>query len=249
MIVLATVGAAPAGARRRRRPRRARPQPPAASVPLARVTVIDAAAVDPADADAWLAAADAGTAEAALRQLARLLRAHRLATADPRATAPGLAHALVARAGYGAGEEVADGRWRRAVELATGDHERRRRRRRDALAPQERLAALLAGRARALACEELTLRARADLDDGHLREGALQLRAALDAALAELPATAAADALAARLEELRARRPEAVALADAALAGTLPPDADDALADLLGRLEAALRARAAAERG
>ena len=46
-----------------------------------------------------------------------------------------------------------------------------------ALAPQERLAALLAGRDVALACEELALRARLDLDQGREREAALQLRA------------------------------------------------------------------------
>ena len=66
-----------------------------------------------------------------------------------------------------------------------------RRRRSRILAPQARLAALLGAREAALACEELTLRARADVDQGRPREAALQLLVALDAALAELAADSA----------------------------------------------------------
>ena len=44
----------------------------------------------------------------------------------------------------------------------------------------------MCGRDAVLACEELTLRARGDLDRGRDREAALQLEAALSAALAEL---------------------------------------------------------------
>ena len=54
------------------------------------------------------------------------------------------------------------------------------------LHPQARLAAVLGARERPLACEELALRARLDLDHGREREAALQLLVALDAALAEL---------------------------------------------------------------
>ena len=59
-------------------------------------------------------------------------------------------------------------------------------------APEERFAALLGGREQALACEELVLRARADLDAGREREAALEARVALEALLAELPGQAAA---------------------------------------------------------
>ena len=38
-----------------------------------------------------------------------------------------------------------------------------------------------------LACEELVLRARADLDAGRFREAALQARVALESLLAEMP--------------------------------------------------------------
>ena len=71
---------------------------------------------------------------------------------------------------------------------------------------------MLAGRDVALACEELTLRARADADAGRWRDCAFQLRAAYDAALAELlPWSGQAD-IDERLAELaraapRRRRP------------------------------------------
>ena len=74
------------------------------------------------------------------------------------------------------------------------------------LSPQERLAALLSGRDAALACEELTLRARGDLDHGRAREAALQLAIALDTALAELEAWREQGDMARRLEELDDRR-------------------------------------------
>ena len=46
-----------------------------------------------------------------------MIDAFRLATADPYVNAVGRRQALVARVGYGAGEEVADGHWTNAREL------------------------------------------------------------------------------------------------------------------------------------
>ena len=88
------------------------------------------------------------------------------ADADP-------ARALVIRVGYGSGEQVAEGDWESARELPVP---RRAPSARALLSPQERLAALLGGRDAALACEELALRARGDLDHGRAREAALQTR-------------------------------------------------------------------------
>jgi hypothetical protein len=247
VIVVATLGARE---RRRLLRRRGRdevaPEPEPSPVPTSRVTVIDA---DPVDADAaatWLAAADRAAAEQSLAEVGRLVRAHRVAAADPGAPLPHLGQALVARAGFGAGEQVADGRWSEARELALPGDERRPRRS-AALRPQERLAALLGGRSRQLACEELTLRARHDLGHGQLREAALELRNAYDSALAELPATEQAPRLAERLDELRALHGQVEALADAAIGGVLAPDAAVTLEQALGRLEAVLRARTLAE--
>jgi len=98
----------------------------------------------------------------ALVVLARALRAHRVARADPSARDVSPAQALVTRIGYGAGEAVADGRYAQAWELPR-EH---RRTQRSMEAPDERFAALIGAREAVLACEDLVLRARADLDAG-----------------------------------------------------------------------------------
>jgi hypothetical protein len=244
VLVLATLGAPE---RRRLRDRRGRPvaaEPPPAPVTTARATVVDADPMPVAGAERWLEAAESADAERALAQVARAVRAHRLASGDPAVHEPALAQALVVRVGHGAGEQVAEGRWDAARELPPARAARRRRV--AGLQPQERLAALLGGHARTLACEELALRARHDVDAGQLREAALQLRAALDAALEELPTAPDASAdMPRRVAELHEHRAAVAALADDALGGVLPPDAGETLATTLGRLEAALRARIA----
>ncbi len=252
MLVVATLGAPErrhlaAGRLGRGARRRApvAPEPEPTAVTTGRATVIHAQPVAAEEAEGWLAAAGLATAEEALLPLHRAVRSFRIASGDPRLREPGLRQVLVARAGYGAGEEVADGRWSAARPLPTVSEKRERRS--SALRPQERLAALLGGRTHPLVCEDLALRARHDLDDGHEREAALQLRIALDAALGELPASAAAAALSARIEELRACRAGVHAAAEAAIAGSLSAADREAVAHALGRLEAALRARGVAE--
>jgi hypothetical protein len=244
VLVLATLGAPERRRLRDRRGRPVAPEPAPTPVTTTRVTVVDAEPMPLADAERWLAGAGPEDAEQALAQVARAVRGHRLASGDPSVREPGLSQALVVRAGHGAGEQVAEGRWSAACELPPTRPARRRRV--AGLRPQERLAALLGGHEHPLACEELALRARHDLDAGHLREAALQLRAALDAALAELPAAAATSSdLQRRVEELNEQRPQVAGLADAALGGVLPPDASDTLATTLHRLESSLRARIA----
>lgn len=202
------------------------------TIETSRATIIDVGGPMPdlERAAAWLA--DAGEPELSgdIEVLNRALHAHRLATTDPRAHGVGRSDALVARIGYGAGEEVADGKWTDARELIDPGPGRRRSR---IPAAQARLAALLTGRERPLACEELVLRARLDFDEGRDLEATLQVRIAFDAALAELPADPAAPALAERIEELRT------------LSATIAAADRDELSYALGRLEAALRARAA----
>jgi hypothetical protein len=242
VIVLATLGAAE---RRRfaRRRRTAEPEPQPAPVTTARATVIDveAAFERPEAAAAWLRGGGLDDLDAALAVLNRVLHAFRLVTADP-AVGPVARHvALVARLGYGAGEQVADGLWEDAIELVDRPP---RASRAKVLAPQARLAAVLAGRERALVCEELILRARLDIDHRRHREAALQVLIALDGALAELGADPRADQLATRLAELHARRDEIAEAAQAALAGPLDGGQLEAVTTTLGRLEAVLRARA-----
>jgi hypothetical protein len=215
-------------------------------VVTARATIIDVGIPfsSSAEAQAWLDRAGEDELAADLAVLNHALHAFRLATADPYVNAVGRRQTLVARVGYGAGEEVADGLWSSARELPP---ESPRRRRSAVLGPQARLAAMLNGRERVLACEELTLRARLDLDHGRDREAALQVLVALDATLAELAAEPKrAPDLPDRLAELRGRRDPVAIAAQAALAGPLSADQREAVEFTVKRIEAALRARAAA---
>ena len=222
-VVVVGEGVAP-----RRRARRDVP----GSVPVTRVTVIDAAGAGDPDAPEWLRHADA--------TLARFLSAHRVASADPRTPDPG--GALVVRVGSGTGDQVAAGEWTDARDLP--EEEPPNPRRRSKYRPAERLAAIMAARDVTLACEELTLRARGDLDRGREREAALQLEAALVAALAELVGWREIGDLATRVDELEGYRSAVVAAASAAREGTLDPADLESVTAALSRLEAALRARA-----
>jgi hypothetical protein len=201
---------------------------------VTRVTVIEGEPLP--HPPAWLRDADPA---GALAVLLRVVAAYRVAAADASIPDPDPSRALAARVGYGSGEQVADGDWEAARTLPP-PRERR------GLAPYERLAALLTGRDVALACEELTLRARADVDAGRWREAALQLDAALAAALTELSAWREARDMAARLDELAGFVDRVGAAAASARAGTLEPGQTAALREGLARLEAALRARAVA---
>jgi hypothetical protein len=229
----------------RRRTRRAEPDPAVTPVEVTRATVIGASALDGEEAaEAWLAQAlgdgrDALLAESLL-VLTRAVAARRVAAADPWAADPDPARALVTRIGYGSGQAVADGEWDAARELPPARGPGRRM-----LVPQERAAALLGGRDAALACEELALRARADLDRGRGREAALQLDVALRAALSELEGWRGHRDLGKRLDELATHVEPVAAAATAALGGGLGEREHAAVAEALARLEAALRARAA----
>lgn len=231
---------------RGRGPRDADPQPGPAETAVTRATLIDALEVDEDEAGAWLAAVEGASAPDALAQLNRAVRAHRVAAADPFARDLRTEDALVVRAGFGEGEQVADGRWSKARELPHDAQAGPRRARREAaLRPQERLAALLGARDAVLACEELTLRARQDLDAGRDREAALQAHVALEAAVAELPAFATIAEVASRIEGLRGSRGALAAAANEALQGGPRPDTMAAVAAAVDRIEAALRARSA----
>ena len=106
---------------------------------------------------------------------------------------------------------------------------------------------MLGGRDHPLVCEELTLRARADVDNGRLREGAIQLRAALLTAIGELAATpGAAPDMAQRVAELGELMGSIDAVADDAIGGVFSEASAQSVVAALQRLEAALRARSAA---
>jgi hypothetical protein len=247
VIALKTLGAPQRrllGAKRPRKVADAEAEP----VPTSRATMIAAEPfASPLEAEAWLGALkrdrDALAEEARLgtAELNRMLRAHRAAAADPWA-APEVspAHALVVRVGYGSGDLVAEGRFDDALELArTEAGALSRGRRGDTMDPGQRLAAILSGRDQLLACEELVLRARADLDAHRPREAALQARIALEAALAELPSDLD--------PELASYRAEVGDAANAALHGDPPEHLQHAVAHAVERMERALRRRPAPE--
>jgi hypothetical protein len=242
VLVLRTLGAPQRrllGGRRGRPVEGAEPEP----VPTSRATVVRAEPFESATAAGeWLAPlrGEAADEEIALgvATVNRALHAHRLAFADAFVAEVSRERALVARIGYGAGDEVAEGRFAEAWELPPGGP--RRRARRSMEAPEERFAAILGGREPALVCEALVLRARADLDAGRLREAALEARVALEALLAELGGDGPTAAAAGELAGERAAVGDA---ANAALRGDLTGDQAAALADAVGRMEAVLRRR------
>jgi hypothetical protein len=197
---------------------------------------------DQAAAERWLRTAGEAEARAAVATLNRVLHMQRAATADPHVREVRREQAVVVRAGFGEGDQVADGRWVKALELPLVAA---RTRREAALRPQERLGALLGGRDAVLACEELVLRARQDVDAGRRREAALQLDAALTAGLAELEPWSTRGDLADRLAELRELHAGVHAAAQAALQGGVEDEDEAAVRRGLERLEAALRARTA----
>jgi hypothetical protein len=277
VLVLGTLGAgraAPGGRRSSRagrlrvaagRRRTVAAEPAPAATATARATIIDPVSVSAErQARAWLADLDSEReVSTAVAVLNRVLHAQRIATADPYAREVSPAQALVIRAGWGHGEQVADGRWVEAVELDWARPRARRRRLKEAsLRSQERLAGLLGARDHPLLCEELALRARLDLDQARIAHAALELDHAYTAALPELGAENSRD-MVTRVAELERLRGDVAAGALAALAGAegsgnsaagsqegLARQVDEALIrHSLERLEAALRARAAARSG
>lgn len=248
VLVVATLGAVERRARRvgrRTKQGQAPPKPEPTPVSTGRATVIDVAEPfsEEQQAAVWLSGAGEQQLAEDLAVLNRALHAFRLAAADPYVNPLERHQALVARIGYGRGEEVADGLWTDARELIVLDRHQRRSK---VLQPQARLAALLGGRERPLACEELALRARLDLDQGREREAALELMIALDAAIAELSADETAPELADRIDELRDQRDPVAHVAQAALEGPLDGEQGETVVFVLSRVEAALRARAVA---
>jgi hypothetical protein len=259
VVVLSTLGAqrrAPARgqllsaatrSRTRRRPAPSEPEP--APVATTRATLVDPVSVSAErQARAWLSDLDGEREiEAAAAVLNRVLHFHRIAAADPYVHEVSPDQALVIRAGWGEGEQVADGLWLHASELPwrgpAGVRKKRIGDRAAALRPQERLAELLGGRGATLLCEDLALRARLDMDNGRVAQAAIELRGAYAAALAELPPERRED-LAIRIAELDKLRGGVEQQARAALAGAGGPDAE-VVRHALGRLEAALRARTA----
>jgi hypothetical protein len=269
VVVLNTLGARRSADGRTRSPRRrgllgrsaartpATPEP--ASVATARATIVDPISVSAErQAQAWLKDLDPSHDVAgAVAVLNRVLHSHRIATADPYIHEVSGAQALVIRAGWGEGEQVAYGRWLHARELPSPPPGNRRsaaraagrrrlggRARTAALRPEERLAEMLAARGSPLLCEELTLRARLDLDQDRPAHAAIELDRALALALEELRGEERQD-LALRIAELDQLREGVSRQARAAMPDSEAAPEQEVVRHALERLEAALRARTA----
>jgi hypothetical protein len=211
-------------------------------VPTSRATVVHTDPFSTPDhAEVWLSAVRDdterrdGELDRALATLNGALHAYRVSRADPYVRDVALDQTLVARIGFGSGDDAVAGMFKQAWELPRGGVVRAKR---SMEAPEERFAALLSGRESVLACEELVLRARMDLGAGRPREAALQARVALEALLAEMPRLAPD-----RRGKLEADRAAIGDAANAALRGDLPDELVEALDASVGRMEAALRTR------
>lgn len=235
----------------RRWGREPEPQSVPAETGLSRATLVETTVVGEAEAQRWLEEVVADAADATLQEglavLNGAIRAYRAASADPFVREVSAHEALTVRVGYGQGVEVAEGAWTAARNLSlTGERKRGRRGTREAaLRTQERFSAMLGGRDAVLACEELTLRARLDLDQNRPREAALQTHLALEAALTELAAFRGQEPVARRLDELGGHRDAMARAANEALERGPAADTVAAVAAALERIEATLRARSA----
>lgn len=241
VLVLSTL-AAPERRRLRGRRGKAVAEASPEAVPTSRVTIVATEPfATPEHAEVWLSAIrDDGDRrdaelERALGVLNGALHAYRIARADPNVRDVSLDQALVARIGFGSGDDAVAGLFKQAWELPRGGVARARR---SMEAPEERFAALLSGRESVLACEDLVLRAGADVRAGRAREAALQARVALEALLAELPSIDGE-----RRADLEADREAIGDAANAALRGDLSDELADAVTASVTRMESALRAR------
>jgi hypothetical protein len=121
-----------------------------------------------------------------LEVLNRAIRAYRAGAHDPYVLEVARRDARRVRIGYGTTEEVQDGGWRAALELAPPIGVRSTRVER--LRPSEAVANVLSGRGRVLEAEDVILRALVDLDHGRTRAAAHQVRAAMNLFADELGA-------------------------------------------------------------
>jgi hypothetical protein len=141
-------------------------------------SLLDAVAGSEEEQERWV--------EDGLEVVNRAIRGYRAGARDPYVTEVAQRDARRVRIGYGSREEVADGRWHRALVLPPPVGARASREER--IAPTELTADVLAGRRGVLETEDVLLRAYVDLDHGRLRAAAAQLRAAIDLLGAELGA-------------------------------------------------------------
>ena len=246
--------------RLRARCRTRRPGPSRAPVTTTRVTVIDPMPLSAEhQARAWLDELDRDReVTRRWRSSTASIHSHRLAAADPYVHELTAAQALVDPGRLGRGRagrrRSLDARARAAAGSAWPATLRSAAARgadadRGARCTLERFAALLGGACEPLLCEELTLRARQDLDSGRLAHAALELRAGARARPSRSCAARAARIWRSGVDELEQLSDGCGVQTQALEAARAGPRARAAhrttrsSAHALERLEAALRAR------
>src|SRR4051794_10661572 len=210
------------------------------TAPVSRVTVIGATAFEDEDAArAWLASACRSPEEdieRALRSLNRALQGHRIAAHDPYVAEVSRGQAHRVRLGFGTGDELIEGAHTEAFLIPPA-----RRKRRQMLEPQSELAGILGGRRPAMPSEDLLLRARLDVQEGRIRQAAIQAAGAADALEAELRGD---DSLPAEAHAwLKERLPALRDLARSALSGEPAEGAAGEIDDVVAGMERIVRRR------
>ena len=250
VIVVKTIGAGlkrEGGGRlslgRRRPPRPVGDHDEPEAVAITRVTVVRGSPfADDASAREWLARCrDSDSAEhevgEALRLLNRAIQAHRVSAGNPYAADAARGGARRVRIGFGSGDELVEGRSRDVLDVPT---QARRRSRRRMLAPEEQVAQILGGHRPTWPSEELLLRARLDLDEGRVREAALQAQAAHVALAAEVAAGPGGDDARTAVER---RGPLVSGLGAAALERELDDAEVKSLGEVVAEMERLVRRR------
>lgn len=248
MVLVARTFGAPTASRRRSRKRKPRPvdrdaQP---TVPVTELTVVEAIPIE-GEPEAWLAllVKDVEHRDALLERgltvVARTLAARRITSVDAGVPDPTMALTIALRLGYGDGDSLVEGRYGDAIEIP---REHSRLGRVSMLRPQERMAAIMSGRERGLVCEELVLRAGADMTGERVREATLQLRIGLEAMLAERQVLDS-PSQAKDLDFLEGRRQMTGEAANEALLGDLGEEREAEVTETLAVCQRILRRRAA----
>ncbi len=189
VLVIRSLGAVRAGARLRKgKPVPLTSEPDPDPLALSRYTLAKALPFADEDRAAeWLEQVisdddvTAGLLEEVVTTVNRALQAYRVSAPDHYAGDLSPSAAIAVRFGYGTGQELAEGGWTTATELAEGRRSSLRAEMIDGVGAQERIAGVLGGRDEIQPEEELLVEAERALAQGRPRLAAMTLGLAVEA--------------------------------------------------------------------
>jgi len=189
VLVIRSLGAVRAGARLRKgKPVPLEAEPPPDPLALSRYTLTKALPFEDTErASDWLeqVISDDAVTTALLEEVVttvnRALLAYRVSAPDAYAGDLNASAAIAVRFGYGTGQELADGRWTAATELAEGRRRSLRAEMIDGVGAQERVAGVLGGRDEVRPEETLLVDAERAAAQGRTRLAAMTLGLAVEA--------------------------------------------------------------------